>query len=73
MRHEIVCRRFSKLNVKHLYVCCKAKLAILVMTWVSLHLFCSLLNKKQLRKTFEEYKNAKTSSSGDTDEDSLPD
>lgn len=50
MRHEIVCRRFSKWNVKHLYVCCKAKLAVLVMTWVSLHLFCSLLNKKQIRK-----------------------
>lgn len=54
MRHEIVCRRFSKLNLKHLYICCKTKLAILVITWVSLHLFCSLLNKKQIRKTAAE-------------------
>lgn len=42
------------MNVKHLYVCCKTKLTILVITCVSLHLFCSLLNKKQIRKTAAE-------------------
>lgn len=67
------------MNLKHLYVCCKTKLAILVITRVSLHLFSSLLNKKADKKNssrekhFEDYKkHAKANNtSGDRDEDTL--